>query len=279
MTLVLRILVCVLAFGAALANAQPAQVWLALLRQGDFNLLEEQTVAFQGRFAAGEETEFALRQAYRPLYNLTEQDLLKLDEWQRAHPKSYAVRLIRGTYYKRAGFSARGTDAASRTPPENFAAMRRLHALALPQLDESLSLTEKPYLSIFHLLDLRERNGPVEKALMDAATKMLPSNRLVRARYMRSLRPRWGGSHEAMWAFLTEARSTGATEAGLVELEAIIFDDLGDTAIRRGDEKDAVASFRKALELGERVGGEVPQELLSSRYYRCKLPGLETYCR
>jgi hypothetical protein len=276
MTGILRLVVCVLAIAAAPAHAQPEQMWLGLLRQGDFNLLEEQTIAFHRRFAANQETEFTARQAYRPLYNLTEQDLLKLDEWQKAHPRSYSARLIRGTYYKRAGFSARGSDVASRTPPEKFAAMRRLYALALPPLQESLSLTEKPYLSIFHMLDMLDR--PARKALLDQATSMLPSNTLVRARYMRGLTPRWGGSHEAMWAFLSEARSTGATEMGLAELEAIIHDDLGDIAIRQGDVKAAVDSFRKALDLGAKAGGEVPQELRYSRFYRCTLPGLKSYC-
>lgn len=164
----LRLLALTLVFVFTTTNAQVEQTWLDLLRQGNFSRLEAQTVAFQKRFTAGHESEFALRQIYRSFYELTERDLLRLDEWQAAQPKSYAVRLIRGTYFKRAGFSARGEDSAARTLPENFAAMRRLHAIALPQLEESLSLAEQPYLSVFHLLDLRDGNRPVQKALLDS---------------------------------------------------------------------------------------------------------------
>lgn len=275
----LRLFALTLALAFPLEGARADLPWLNLLRRGDFSQLEAQTVILQQRFASGEATEFDLRQAYRPFYDLTDQDLLSLDAWQKAQPKSYAVRLIRGTYYKRAGFSARGGDSAAQTPPENFAAMRRLHAIALPQLEESLSLTERPYLSVFHLLDLRDGDRPVQRALLEAGTKMLPANRLIRARYMRGLTPRWGGSYDAMRAFLTEAKRTGATELGLFELEAIIFDDAGDTDLSRGNQAGATQNFRKALELGAKVGGEVPRELPYSWYYRCKFPELEAYCR
>lgn len=273
----LQLLVFVLALTASLANAQ-AETWPNLLRRGEFGKLEAQTIALQKRFKSGEATEFELRQAYRSMYNLTRQDLLSLDLWQKTYPQSYAVRLIRGTYYKRAGVNARGDNFASVTPPENFAAMRTFYALALPQLEESLSLTEKPYLSVFHLLDIRDGNRHAQKALMKTGTIILPTNRLVRTRFMRSLAPRWGGSYETMRTFLAEAKRTGATELGLLELEAIIFDETGDTDIRRGDRSGAIRNFRKALEIGARVGGEVPQELQYSWHYRCKLSELKTYC-
>lgn len=274
-----RLFVLALTLASQQANAQPDQAWLNLLRRADFSQLEAQTTALQRRFAAAEATEFDLRQAYRPFYNLTDQDLLKLDAWQKTHPKSYAVRLIRGTYYKRAGFSARGGDVAARTPPENFSAMRELHAIAVPQLEESLSLTDSPYLSVFHLLDLRIGNRPIQRALLESGTKMLPANSLIRARYMRGLTPRWGGSYEAMWAFFAEAKRTGATEHGLFELEAIISDDAGDTDLERGNRAGAIRNFRKALELGAKVGGDVPRELSYSWHYRCKFPELADYCR
>lgn len=118
-----------------------------------------------------------------------------------------------------------------------------------------------------------------QRLLVQAATKMLPSNRLVRARYMRSLAPRWGGSNEEMNSFLADAKRTGATQAGLWELEAIIADDLGDQAFSRGDEASAIRNFLRAQELGAKAGEEVPSELTHSWYFRCRLPQLASYCR
>lgn len=276
----LQALFCVTtAICASLSYGQADSGFLGLLRQGDFNRLESETTALQQRFAAGHETEFGLRQAYRPLYALTEQDLSKLDDWQKAYPKSYAVRLVRGTYYKRAGFSARGGEFASRTPAEKFAAMKKLHARAVPELEASLSLTEKPYLSVFHLLDLSDGNRDLQKSLMDSGTRMLPSNRLIRGRYMHSLTPRWGGSYDEMREFLSYARRTGATKIGLMELEGILYDDMGDTAINQGDQDSAIRSFRKALELNDKVGPEGFGDPPFSKYYKCKLPDLRAFCR
>lgn len=269
----------VVLFVPLLVNAQPEAQLLSRLRQGDFQRLESETIALQERFSEGRLTEIGLRNAYRPFYNLTGEDFKRLDQWQDLYPKSYAVRLIRGTYYKRAGFEARGTASASQTLPEKFAAMRKLHAIARPELEASLSLTEKPYLSVFHLLDLHEGDRALHKSLMEAGTRMLPTNTLVRARYMRGLTPRWGGSYEEMKAFLAQARTSGATEDGLLELEAIMFDDMGDAALRQGDQQSAVRHFRRALELGQKIGGEVPEQLVFSWFQRCQLPDLSHYCR
>jgi hypothetical protein len=259
-------------------HAGPGERWLNLLRQGAYTQLEDETVAFQAEFAAGKQTEFALRDAYRPLYDLTDSDLRRLDEWQKMYPKSYSSRLIRGTYYKRAGFQARGDRWAKDTSQKQWADMAKLHAVAVDQLQKSIPLTEKPYLSIWHLIDLQEDDKADQKALLDTGTKMLPSNRLVRARYMHHLTPRWGGSYEAMQQFMVDAKKSGATEKGLLELEAIMDDDMGDALIRAGHEDQAVKYFARALDLKNRIG-ELAIDLDGAEWYRCKLAGLAAYCR
>jgi|GEM_PF-1413641 len=252
---------------------------IGLLRRGQYEQLEIETTKLQGWFEAGNQSELAMRRAYRQLYNLSPPELMNLNSWVRAYPKSYTARLTRGTYYKQAGFKLRGNAPASETPPQNLQAMQSFRGVALADLEPSLTLTAKPYFSVFHMLDLEDDNPQMQRALMESATRMFPSNGLVRARYMRGLAPRWGGSYEAMWAFLSEARQSGATEVGAKELEAIIHDDMGETAIRAGNRKDATEHFRRALQLGAEVGDEVPRELPYSRYYRCTLPDLVSYCR
>jgi hypothetical protein len=96
---------------------------------------------------------------------------------------------------------------------------------------------------------------------------------------MRALTPRWGGSYELMAEFLNYAKETGATRTGLMELEAIMYDDMGDVLWRNGDKSRAAKYLRRALELGHEVGGEVPKELSFSWYYRCHLPELKDFCQ
>ena len=50
-------------------------------------------------------------------------------------------------------------------------------------------------------------------------------------------------------------------------------------SLAEGDQNKAIRYFHKALELGAKAGGEVPQELKYSWYYRCKFPELAAYCR
>ncbi|HZV92017.1 MAG TPA: DUF4034 domain-containing protein [Caldimonas sp.] len=275
-----RVLSCLATiFCVGMAHGQAAPGDLPLLRQGNFSRLEAETVSLQQRFATGQVTEFGLRQFYRSFYDLTEQDLARLDEWQAAYPRSYAVRLVRGTYYKLAAFKARGGNFAANTPPESFAEMERLLARARPDLEASLSLTEKPLLSVFHLLDMTDGNRAVRKALMDSGTRMLPSNRLIRGRYMFGLTPRWGGSYEEMKAFLAYAKRTGASKVGLMEMEALMYDDMAEVALHQGDQESAVVNFRKALELNAKVGPDGFGEPPFSKRYKCRLPALREYCR
>jgi len=268
-----------IAASATSLRAQAERQWMTLLRAHDFARLEEQTVLFQKHFADGHITELELRDAYRPFYDMNEDDWRRLDLWQTAYPKSYAVPLIRGAFYKRAGFDARGGEWADETSDAQFKEMYRLHELARYQLLASLELTEKPFLSVWHLLDVVYGDSLAMRDLLDAGTRMLPTNTLIRSRYMRKLTPRWYGSYPLMEEFLAYARETGATERGLWELEAIIDDDAGDMAIRNGDKATAIELFRKALELGAKAGGEVPQELRYSWYWRCHLPELKAFCR
>ncbi|WP_162823691.1 DUF4034 domain-containing protein [Lysobacter sp. TY2-98] len=229
--------------------------FLRQLRLNDFKSLEAGTRSLQRQFESGRVSETDLRDAYRQFYDLNGADLRKLDRWQDAFPKSYAVHLVRGTFYARRGAAARGTKWASETPPENFLGMRLDNEQALAEFTASLPLTQKPFLSVFQMMTLEGVNRPPRKELMEFGTRMLPTNRLIRGRYILFLTPRWGGSYEEMRAFIDYARRTGATPKGILELQSLMFDDMGDTAFLRGDKAAADRYFHKALQLHEAVGG------------------------
>jgi len=67
---------------------------------------------------------------------------------------------------------------------------------------------------------------------------------------------------------------------GIIQLEAILYDDMGLTSIENGDRRGAIASFSKAFDLAQRVGEEFRKEyLVYSNYYGCRELGLEKFCR
>lgn len=269
----MRVLLLIAAYaGATVSFAQDNQAWLSLLRQQAYPLLEQKTVDFQEQFSLGKETEFALRQAYRPFYSITRDDLLLLDEWEAKYPKSYAVKLVRGTYFKRA-FGSYSNSGQSDSP-----VALELYGRARAELRASLALTEKPFLSVFHLLDIAQNDPVTAKALMERGSQILPSNTLIRSRYLRSLGPNNGGSLKAMNKFVIAAGKDGATKSGVLALQAVIYDEMGKSFLDDGKEKLAIENFSRALDTSLKLGPDAAQEVAHAWYYKCRLPGLTSYC-
>jgi len=189
--------------------------------------------------------------------------------------------LIRGVYFKRKGNDVRGDKYISQTPQENLDKMRQYHERAIAELRTSLTLTKKPFLSVFHLLDIIQSEGSKEDslALIAAANEMLPSNTLARNRFMGSLTPRWGGSYKDMREFISRSKEEGVSTIGLFQLEAIMYDDMTATSITRGDKQSATKYFDRALELAERVGGDFRKDWLPFANTPCaQRLELQKYC-
>jgi tetratricopeptide (TPR) repeat protein len=86
--------------------------------------------------------------------------------------------------------------------------------------------------------------------ILEAAIKVDPNNFIVREKYMGTLEPRWGGSVEAMYAFLEESKQAGVSAAHLQSLEGIILEDQAQTEKEAGDYTAAERDYRKAVALG-----------------------------
>lgn len=262
-------------------NGQDQKELLALLRAQEFQTLESATRQVQEQFEKETLSDIQLRNIYRQFYDLDEEDLAKIEEWKKIVPGSYAAHLIRGVYFKRLGLDARGEKYIARTPPERIEKMRRYHEIAVTELNESLKLTGKPFLIVFHLLDISKSGGSKEnsRSLVIAAKKMLPSNTLVRNRFMISLAPRWGGSYEEMNQFFAQSKKEEVNTSGLNQLEALMFDDMAMTYLEQRDRENATKYFFKALELAQRVGGDFRKDWLSyTNTHLCGDPDLQKYC-
>lgn len=262
-----------------LIKAEEFQVTAALTRK-DFGALDSYCNELQRSFENGQINEIQFRNGYRPFYKLDSQQQAALNEWSKNMPNSYGAHLALGIFLKRAGLEVRGGKSASETKAEQFKEMERLFALALPELNQSLQLTQKPYLSLFHLLDISRVVGDskASKEFFIQANQLLPQNRLVKNRYLTSLTPRWGGSHEQMRQFILENKKTGTDKEEILLMEAIMYDDIGDEAWRRNDHAIAKFYFLKALDNAVKVDRSYRDDLVSSKLYICSDPN-HPYCK
>src|SRR5690606_19998049 len=144
---------------------------------------------------------------------------------------SYPSHLALGIYLKKQGLEARGTKYISETSDKELNKMREYLTKARAELSKSLQLTKKPYLSIFHLLDISSTMGEKNEsyALLKKANTILPSNSLARNRYLNSITPRWGGSYSEVDRFIESCKSEGAPNFVIAQLQAVKFQDKGLT--------------------------------------------------
>jgi tetratricopeptide (TPR) repeat protein len=261
-------------------RAAPTDVATAL-KTNDLGRLETQLSSVQQRFEEGQINEYELRNSFRPFYDLDAVAQERLRAWAASSPRSYVAHLGLGVLYRRLGANARGTEYLSNTPRAQIDEMNRYYDLAARELATSMTLTRKPYLSIFHLLPIylaRGKRNDGEELLRRADT-MLPTNALVRTRYATYLLPRWGGSYELVDQYIAACASQKVPESVVLQLKAIKLDDIGLVLYEKGDRAAATKQFEAALQLGHRVGGTFTSEFLgSSTHVLCRGPSPFSLC-
>jgi len=236
----------------------------------------------QRGFESGSVSEVDLRNAYRPIYMLDATGAKNLTIWAEGAPRSYVAHLALGIYLKKLGEKVRGEKFVEETPVEKLTEAESYFTRANRELSKSLSLTSKPYLSIFHMLSIAAWMGERSNAgtLLTAANKMVPSNALARCRFVKILLPRWGGSYGEADAFIAATQKEGVAPGIIYQLQAIKEDDIGHTLASKGDHAAANEHFVRALQLAERSGGTVSSDWLqTSRYFICRNGSAVSYCQ
>lgn len=274
----LLLIVAVLASGCA----TPTRTDLtAMLQDNDVQGLEKNISYIQHSFEQGKLSEIELRNAFRPFYVLDPKAENNLRNWAQNSPNSYSAHLILGIYLKKCGETARGGKLISDTQKEKILVWERYLNESRIELNKSLKLTAKPYLSIFHLLDISISLGDKEqsKQLLAEGNRLYPNNSLVRNRYLTGLFPRWGGSYIDVDQFIEKSKAEGLNPKALLQLEALKYNDLGSMNLDNGNYENAKMNFEKALELGANVGGNFSTDFLPQAIFcLCRHPQTSTYC-
>jgi len=222
------------------SDASPIDT-LALLESKKYTELERHYAARQRSYEDGAITEEALYKDFRTLYEDSVDNEQYFTGWVSAFPKSYSARMARGAYYYRMGWFVRGKQFISRTPRGQLMQMDEYLGKARDDLSASLKLSGRPYLSTLYLLNVSMLIGEAEETRrwLDVGTKLDPRNILLRIRYMVSLQPRWGGSHQQMKAFLDECVDQKLPQRSIARLELTFLREVADAL-----SKDSPASER-----------------------------------
>lgn len=266
-----------IAEAALAASDQPGQ-----LQGGDYTAAETRYASLQADFEAGKVSEFDLLDAYKVFYAHDTGLRQQLDQWVTSTHSSYAY-LARGIYSRKLGEARRGGAYIWKVPPEDVVFMKQMFELSKNDLTTSLRLNPRSYLAVLHLLNIAQYEGDDEAASMylKFGNSLLPSNFLIRARYLIHLTPRWGGSYELMDEFIDTCRSEGLSPAKIDLLKAIKLDDQGHAEQERHQMELAYADYTAALVLSDSGGARFRRDYLKASLQVCKKPrnAAAAYCQ
>ena len=167
----------------------------------------------------------------------------RVKDWQKAQPDSYAAALARAV-----SLSA----AAENVPDSNMDQMDQYYSAALKAENAALSIN--PNLGIAYALKIKAARmdaGDLAR-ISGEALKRVPASFAVREQIMYALRPRWGGSREAMQKFSDASQRYAAENPAMKFLKAWIPLDQGDDYADDNQWDHAIEEYTEAL----RVGGE-----------------------
>ncbi len=158
--------------------------------------------------------------------------LESLNKWLQQNPQSAFAHLIRANYYYRVGVNRRGSRFVSETPESDLNAFREYMKLATADALDSTRLDARNPYAYFTLLRIYSMSGntPImENAFQDAISRF-PNYYPLYTERLETLAPKWGGSPQAMVAFVERYAGHAPENSPLRLLHVELYASLLNTA-------------------------------------------------
>ena len=258
-------LICLLLW-AHVAMGQEIQdaTALAWLKSKNYAALDSYLGGLQRGYESHEVSERRLYEGFRGLYEEQAFNVQDFDRWVLAFPISYVARTARGAYYYRMGQALRGNKFIEKTPAQQIHSMTVYLGRARLDLLESMKMTARPYMTALYMLNIERLSGSPEsrRYWLDRGNAIDPQNALLRQRYMDSLRPRWGGSVEAMRSFRAETELHQTPAALLAKLDIVIETEIAFELTGPALREEAFHQWEKVLKLLAEAGEPPSDDVL-----------------
>jgi tetratricopeptide (TPR) repeat protein len=176
-----------------------------------------------------------------------------LTEWVGRQPTSAAALLARGTYLSAAGWNARGSKFARETNPGQFIGMANYFRRASADFNAALRIAPSSIVAYRALMSISMNASDAEKSreLLDRGLKIQPYSFRLRAFYMETLLPRWGGSYDAMTRFAEESGPYAARNPRIRALGGFVEWDRGRVLEKAGRNAEAIKAYERAMQFGD----------------------------
>ncbi len=222
-----------------------------MLEKGQYKQLNAFLQTCQDQMVKDIRQEYKVYDAYEALALADAAQEAKLSRWVTATPKNYQPYLARANYYHNMAWESRGSAWAADTSAKQFSGMESYFALEQADLGIVLKLYPRAFLAYdlqigmyMALSQDKQRDAAAQTCL-----KLYPYSFLIRADYIHSLKPRWGGNYAKMAK--VEAQAYVKANPRLALLEGYVAADRANLAKNNNRHDTAVTLYKQALALGD----------------------------
>ena len=238
--------------GAVAADFPDRFALVDLFRQGEFTRLERTLERYQQGVENGSVDERVLAFAVESVTDGNPDSASLFNEWVKAKPRHYLPYLLRAHYYYNTAWAWRGHDDVLGISDRHFGNMYGYLKLAADDLTTAINL--RPSLSIAYALSLRvlmlagaqEMRGEAYRE----AIEQHPHSYLVRASYLWSLKPEWGGSLDRALRYVREVATLTAANPRLADLLGYVDYILAESLAVGSQYEQAGRYYDLAIERG-----------------------------
>lgn len=217
-----------------------------LLRKGKFDELQSLLLGLQSETEKDISKEDRLVDAFEGFKIPDPAALSLFSGWLSKHPGKWPALAARGAFFSNLGFEARGAKWIYKTSQQQIDGMEWFFELAKPDLEKAIGLNSKCVPALRGLIAIESALGDAPNAISRYVGKYPKSYRL-RAQGIHFLCPRWGGSYEAMLAYIEESLRYVSVNPRMRHLDGYTLFDKADMLYRAKKNEEALNLVRAAI--------------------------------
>jgi tetratricopeptide (TPR) repeat protein len=226
---------------------------LKLLKDRKYEELNNSLAVLQNDFEKDVRNEYILFDSF-DVFNASDSYIERfLEDWLSRSSEQCAPYIARALHWYAKGWNARGQQWASETSERQFRQMDQFFGMAEQDIQAALVINPKALSAHWMRINISNAIGEKEatKDALEKSMSIKPESLILRAAYMNSLLPRWGGSYSEMEQFASQSETFLSQNPSLAILRGYIDWDKG-RILEKDDKYDAaLAAYTKALTFGE----------------------------
>ena len=204
--------------------------------------------------------EMRLVTAFEAVKRNDERLLSNINTWIETRPGSADALVARATYNLAAAWRTRGYKYVRDTPESRLRGMGARLELTVEDARAALAIDSTHLIAYDILLEVIQLGGAhgIGVQILQRGLAVHPASYLLRASFMETLKPRWGGSYELMGAFAEASAKDSARNPRMVTLRGSALQEqaftliapLPEDSLLPRDYRSAIDSLTRALEYG-----------------------------